>query len=158
VPYDESRSCIDEFWKLDCAKSGYEQPTSAFPVGGGGKRGREEESHETGQTGATPSPRYSSAAGATLSPTGVCGRGGGKGTSLHLMVVWFDLLVVGEESLLDGACPPFLPLLRPLTPQYRCRATRASSSASCVSRPPYRRIRSSSFPPLHVPFSTDPGM
>jgi hypothetical protein len=98
VPYDESRRCIDEFWKLDCAKAGFENPPPSFSCAGE-KRRREEESHETGQTGATPSPRYSAAA---FSPVeGVVG--GVRGTALHLMVVWFDLLVVEKESLLDGS-------------------------------------------------------
>ncbi|GAA6027207.1 hypothetical protein JCM8097_002484 [Rhodosporidiobolus ruineniae] len=99
VPYDESRGCIDEFWELDCAKVGAQDPPAA-PVFGTGlsgwgcaKKRRDEESHETGGTGKTPSPRYSSG----LSP----GGGGAKGTSLHLKIVWFDLLVVGEETLLN---------------------------------------------------------
>lgn len=110
VPYDESRHCIDEFWKLDCAKVGAENPpTCAFT--GGGKRGRGEESHETGQTGATPSPRYT---GAAFSP--IEGAAGGvTGTELHLMVVWFDLLVVEEESLLEGAPSPPSPTTTALT-------------------------------------------
>jgi hypothetical protein len=99
VPYDESRRCIDEFWKLDCAKAGFENPPPPSFSCAGEKRRREEESHETGQTGATPSPRYSAAA---FSPVeGVAG--GVRGTALHLMVVWFDLLVVGRESLLGGS-------------------------------------------------------
>ncbi|GAA5978700.1 hypothetical protein JCM11641_006147 [Rhodosporidiobolus odoratus] len=96
VPYDESRSCIDEFWKLDCAKNGYEDPPtlpSAWFPSANGRRRREEESCETGETGKTPSPMFS------ISPA--AGGKGRHGTSLHLIVVWFDVLVVGEETLLD---------------------------------------------------------
>ncbi|GAA5851191.1 hypothetical protein JCM8547_004160 [Rhodosporidiobolus lusitaniae] len=107
VPYDESRSCVDEFWKLDCAKTGAEEPPPlpAFALSPAARRARwhreERESHETGQTGETPSPK--GGFGSTLSPgeAGGGGAGGARGTSLHLMGVFFDLLVVGEESLLD---------------------------------------------------------
>ncbi|GAA5899280.1 hypothetical protein JCM6882_009303 [Rhodosporidiobolus microsporus] len=101
VPYDETRQCIDEFWKLDCAKTGAEEPAPLPFVGSAGGKGarrrEEEESHETGMTGATtPSPRQ----GSGPSPLAKGGEGG-KGPGLHLMVVWFDLLLVEDESLLD---------------------------------------------------------
>ncbi|GAA5927226.1 hypothetical protein JCM1841_004252 [Sporobolomyces salmonicolor] len=84
VPYDESRSCIDEFWKLSCAKVGRDVPPEELRSGGAGRE--EEESHETGLTGKTPSPRRAK----REEPPG-----------LHLMVVWFDVLMIDEESLLE---------------------------------------------------------
>ncbi|GAA6011978.1 hypothetical protein JCM10207_003447 [Rhodosporidiobolus poonsookiae] len=101
VPYDESRGCIDEFWRLGEAKQGRED--GGFrPAGpctwrsGGGYRGRrQEESGETGATDVTPSPRQPLDA----SPDGQAQAA--RGMNLHLMVVWFDLLVVDDESLLD---------------------------------------------------------
>ncbi|GAA5824088.1 hypothetical protein JCM11251_001517 [Rhodosporidiobolus azoricus] len=102
VPYDETRHCIDEFWKLDSAKQGWEEPAPLPFTGSTGgykaRRREEEQSHETGQTGlTTPSPRK--VAGA--SPLSAGRAEGEKAPSLHLMVVWFDLLLVGEESLLE---------------------------------------------------------
>ncbi|BGP16121.1 hypothetical protein JCM10213v2_004115 [Rhodosporidiobolus nylandii] len=91
VPYDETRGVIDEFWKLDCAKAGYDAPPPS--TAGLGRRGKDKESYETGETGKTPSP-FSSG------PSPASG-GGRRPPDLHLMVVWFDALLVGEESLLD---------------------------------------------------------
>ncbi|GAA6059260.1 hypothetical protein JCM10212_006653 [Sporobolomyces blumeae] len=79
VPFNEDEEQIDEFWKLNSVKTGREDPAP---------RGRsEQDSIETGGTGATPSPRR--------------GRGMSQIPNLHLMVVWFDMLLVGDESLLE---------------------------------------------------------
>ncbi|KPV75538.1 uncharacterized protein RHOBADRAFT_53505 [Rhodotorula graminis WP1] len=109
VPYDESRSRIDEFWKLAFAKGG-----AALPAGVAGTpferppgKDDRQETQETGGTGATPSPRRSrrlverdgdeegerdeEEAAAKDDPA----------RNLHLMVVWFDVLLLDDESLLD---------------------------------------------------------
>ncbi|GAA6048228.1 hypothetical protein JCM3770_006492 [Rhodotorula araucariae] len=111
VPFDESRSRIDEFWKLACAKGGHDaivqgtgadvRPWNRRPA----KRRDEEESHETGATGATPSPRRSKrlmvSSPASGSEADERKREHDRARNLHLMVVWFDVLLVDDESLLD---------------------------------------------------------
>lgn len=87
VPYDESSRKIEEFWKLGHAKGGTDVPPSP---------GRD--SQTSGRTGETVSQdvqgRYRGA--------------GGVEPSLHLKIVWFDLLAVEDEVLLDGEfCPRF---------------------------------------------------
>ncbi|BGP40014.1 hypothetical protein JCM10450v2_003994 [Rhodotorula kratochvilovae] len=114
VPFDESRSRIDEFWKLACAKGGNDalvqgtgtdvRPWNRPPAQGRGRE--EEESHETGATGATPSPRRSRRLAMGSSPASgseaeVRRTEDERARNLHLMVVWFDVLLVDEESLLD---------------------------------------------------------
>ncbi|GAA5862001.1 hypothetical protein JCM1840_006904 [Sporobolomyces johnsonii] len=84
VPYDESRSCIDEFWKLACAKEGRDVSHKERQNDGAGRE--EEESHQTGLTGKTPSPRRAKKE---------------DPPSVHLMVVWFDVLMIEDESLLE---------------------------------------------------------
>ncbi|GAA5842570.1 hypothetical protein JCM9279_003622 [Rhodotorula babjevae] len=109
VPYNESRSRIDEFWKLAFAKG-----SAALPPGVAGTPferppGRDDrlETQETGGTGATPSPRRSR----RLVEKGAhdederdeeeAAPKDDPARNLHLMVVWFDVLLLDDESLLD---------------------------------------------------------
>lgn len=78
VPFNESDDRINEFWRLNEAKAGYELAL----------HGHDEATQESASTGHTVSPKASPRYRA------------GKAKNLHLMVVWFDLLLVGEESLL----------------------------------------------------------
>lgn len=77
VPFNGAEGRIDEFWRLGEAKGGYELGP-----------GREEETQESASTGHSQSLR---------SPKS---RGRAAKVGLHLMAVWFDVLLVGEESLL----------------------------------------------------------
>jgi hypothetical protein len=91
VPYNEDTHSIDEFWKLAFVKT-----DSAVPSDAGARRW-ERETPETGDTGNPPTPRGA-------------GTAQKKASNLHLKVVWFDLLVVGEENLCD--CERDFPLPR----------------------------------------------
>lgn len=78
VPYDEEKGAIQEFWTLGCAKSGHNVPLSP-----------DRRSQSSCRTGETMSQER---------------QGQGRRwveSSLHLKIVWFDLLAVEDESLLD---------------------------------------------------------
>lgn len=79
VPYDEDSGKIEEFWKLGHAKGGTDVPPSP---------GRHSQTSE--KTGETMSQEIQSRWARVEEP------------SLHLKVVWFDLLAVEDEVLLDG--------------------------------------------------------
>jgi hypothetical protein len=79
VPYDEDKGAIQDFWTLGCAKNGYTVPL-----------GPDQDSQSSCRTGETMSQERKSH-----------GRGWVE-SSLHLKIVWFDLLTVEDESLLDG--------------------------------------------------------
>mgnify|MGYP002477571434 CR=1 FL=1 len=150
VPYDESRSRIDEFWKLAFAKGGAALPpgTAGTPFERPAGRDDRLETQETGGTGATPSPRRSrrlvergahdederdedEAAAPKDDPARV----------LHLMVVWFDVLLLDDESLLDGACVPFPSSTRALVvltqPSLARRALFFTTRTTRLPHPPY---------------------
>lgn len=90
VPYNEELSRIDEFWKLRAVKHGH-LPTLASPLT------TQEPSAESWETGCTDSmPRASGRGGG-----GAYDRNQGAESKLHLMVVWFDILLIDEESLIQ---------------------------------------------------------
>ncbi|KAM0749298.1 hypothetical protein T439DRAFT_381674 [Meredithblackwellia eburnea MCA 4105] len=96
VSYDEREERIDEYWTLAHAKTGNRDAPTSFVTGVGAGNSHSQDSVSTGHT---LSPR------APASPW----RGGGRtpqkngGRDLHLMIVWFDVLLVDGVSLLD--CP-----------------------------------------------------
>lgn len=79
VCYNESTNCIDEFWKLAYVKGGSDLATCA-----------DEESQASGSTGHTLSGFQQS-------------RADDLRATVHLMIVWFDVLLVQEQSLLVEA-------------------------------------------------------
>lgn len=101
VPWDESRQKISEFWRLGYTKleAADEPDENAIPPLGR-SAALVAESFETGHTGATPSPRSSrvSQDDAWRKPSASHTRNNG----LRLMMVWFDCLLIGDQSLLDG--------------------------------------------------------
>ncbi|GAA5897078.1 hypothetical protein JCM8208_006163 [Rhodotorula glutinis] len=108
VPYDESRSRIDEFWKLAFAKGGAALPPGMAGTPSERPPGKDDgqETQETGGTGATPSPRRSRRLVERDVPDEDEEEAAPKddpARNLHLMVVWFDLLLLDDESLLDEA-------------------------------------------------------
>lgn len=79
MPYDETTGKIEEFWKLGHAKGGTDVPPSP---------GRDSQtSGKTGETNSQDARRHFR---------------GVEEPSLHLKVVWFDLLAVEDDVLLDG--------------------------------------------------------
>ena len=78
VPFNEAEDMIDEFWRLGEAKGGYE----LLPA----RDDETQDSASTGHTQSITSPRR---------------RGRAERAGLHLMAVWFDLLLVGGVSLLN---------------------------------------------------------
>lgn len=102
VPYHEGRRQIDEFWKLAFAKASSVAPVDARSARWT-NRCRAAEEDDSFTTGATPSPdktkQRASASTAERMVDGdavVC-------SNLHLMIVWFDVLVLDGESLLARA-------------------------------------------------------
>ncbi|KAK4056834.1 hypothetical protein OIO90_002084 [Microbotryomycetes sp. JL221] len=85
VPFNEERQCIDEFWRLPFAKTGDEKPL--WP-------GSPQSSVLTGHTDSQDEETYAS----QYLRIEALGQFGQK---IHLMVVWFDVLLVGDKSLLD---------------------------------------------------------
>ena len=81
VPFDEDTQQIEEFWKLTYAKAGY---STTAP---------ENDSQSSAATGHS-SPGKIKDSFAMLPSAGH--------SSLHLMVVWFDLVLVEDESLLNS--------------------------------------------------------
>ncbi|GAA5853542.1 hypothetical protein JCM5353_008815, partial [Sporobolomyces roseus] len=81
VPFNEDTQTIDEFWKLVYAKT-----DQRFGQTGSTKRKNDEETPETGETGGSGSMKQ---------------NGGGHHGDLHLKIVWFDALVLGEENLCE---------------------------------------------------------
>lgn len=113
VPYDETRAQIDEFWKLTFARRGHDAQPLGVDVRAPNRYHattspvrRDEETYETGNEPVTPSPRRTKGLlgtpPSTTSPRQPHEDDKWNG-NLHLMIVWFDLLVVDGESLLDGA-------------------------------------------------------
>ncbi|BGP24561.1 hypothetical protein JCM10295v2_003479 [Rhodotorula toruloides] len=100
VPYHEGRRQIDEFWKLGFAKAGGDAPLDAQSAKWTTRR-RAAEEDDSFTTGATPSPNKPMQ---QQSPGSAQAAGEGDalvGSNLHLMIVWFDVLVMDGESLLD---------------------------------------------------------
>lgn len=88
VPYNEELSRIDEFWKLSAVKHGH-LPTLASPLT------TQEAVAESWETGCTDSmPKASGREGGY-------NRNEGTETKMHLMVVWFDILLLDDESLIQ---------------------------------------------------------
>lgn len=81
VPFNEDTQTIDEFWKLVYAKT-----DQRFGQTGSTKRKNDEETPETGETGGSGSMKQ---------------NGGGHHGDLHLKIVWFDALVLGDENLCE---------------------------------------------------------
>lgn len=98
VPYNEAESRIDEFWKLDAVKAGHDPTTvasnSSSPLKPNGNLNSSQDSNMTGHT-------ESFDASAERRNNRKEGGGGRRENDLHLMIVWFDILLVGDESLLD---------------------------------------------------------
>ncbi|GAA5998995.1 uncharacterized protein JCM10292_003242 [Rhodotorula paludigena] len=113
VPYDETRAQIDEFWKLTFARRGHDAQPLGVDVRAPNRYHattspvrRDEETYETGNEPVTQSPRRTKGLlgtpPSTTSPRQPHEDDKWNG-NLHLMIVWFDLLVVDGESLLDEA-------------------------------------------------------
>ncbi|GAA5879400.1 hypothetical protein JCM3774_005229 [Rhodotorula dairenensis] len=99
VPWDESRQEIAEFWRLGYAKlDAVDEHDQSDILHVGNHTALIAESYDTGQTGATPSPRRSKGSQERDHPTPT---GHARHNSLRLMIVWFDCLLVGNRSLLD---------------------------------------------------------
>ncbi|GAA5911215.1 uncharacterized protein JCM6883_001943 [Sporobolomyces salmoneus] len=84
VPYNEDTRAIDEFWKLSFVKSDLTIPNDPTYT----NRRVERDTPETGESGEIPTPRQNNARTQ-------------KSNNLHLKIVWFDVLVVGDEDLCD---------------------------------------------------------
>ena len=81
VSFNESAKCIDEFWKLAYIKAGGDY------------------------THAAAASQNSESTGHTLSLQESCNEyrpADSIRSSVHLMIVWFDVLLVQETSLLSG--------------------------------------------------------
>lgn len=102
VPWDEETQSVAEFWRLGYAKldSPVEVGEEGFPSARRNVAAVAAESFETGQTGATPSPMRSKASEREEGAGGAFG--GQRKPGLHLMIVWFDCLLVDDRSLLNG--------------------------------------------------------
>ncbi|TKA51706.1 hypothetical protein B0A53_05411 [Rhodotorula sp. CCFEE 5036] len=101
VPWDEETQSVAEFWRLGYAKldSPVEVGEEGFPSARRNVAAVAAESFETGQTGATPSPMRSKASEREEGAGGAFG--GQRKPGLHLMIVWFDCLLVDDRSLLN---------------------------------------------------------
>lgn len=103
VPWDEETQSVAEFWRLGYAKldAPAEVGEEGFPPAGRNVASAATESFETGQTGATPSPmRSNNTSGREERTSGAFG--GQRKPGLHLVIVWFDCLLVDDRSLLNG--------------------------------------------------------
>ncbi|BGP31986.1 hypothetical protein JCM10296v2_003765 [Rhodotorula toruloides] len=99
VPYHEGRRQIDEFWKLAFAKAGDAVPLQARSTKWNTRR-RAAQEYDSFTTGANPSPNKPM----EQQPPGsaqAASEGDALGSTLHLMIVWFDVLYMDGESLLD---------------------------------------------------------
>ncbi|BGP07980.1 hypothetical protein JCM10049v2_003825 [Rhodotorula toruloides] len=100
VPYHEGRRQIDEFWKLAFAKACGGAPLEARSTKWN-TRQRAAQEDDSVTTGATPSPNKP-AQHQLPSAAQTASEGDALvGSNLHLMIVWFDVLYMDGESLLD---------------------------------------------------------
>jgi hypothetical protein len=102
VPYHEGRRQIDEFWKLAFAKASCVAPLEARSARWTTRR-RAAEEDDSVTTGATPSPDKVRQRGSASTAKRVDHGDAVVGGNLHLMIVWFDVIVVDGESQLDRA-------------------------------------------------------
>lgn len=108
VAYNESESKIDEFWTLPFVKAGFDPSrsmtstyTNLNPTSSSSVAGDSQDSIETGHTDSYEASLERRRSERIRKRTE---------NNLNLMVVWFDLLLVGDESLLD--CEYYLFLIR----------------------------------------------
>lgn len=79
VPFNEETGQIDEFWKLSFAKNDTPVQRDMIPWR------HDRDTPETGESGNNPTPSSARR----------------REDDVHLKVVWFDVLVAGEENLCD---------------------------------------------------------
>ncbi|GAA5943754.1 uncharacterized protein JCM15063_005827 [Sporobolomyces koalae] len=100
VPYNEDTQRIDEFWKLAWATRSNSFPSSLTSPR---KRSRVDNSPETGDTGDPATPKRSISSHRSIDIN-----------NLHLKIVWFDVLVAGQESLVHHTYSERMARLREL--------------------------------------------